>query len=81
MPYLKALLDEMKDKTSADWAHRDCISEHVCFTDAGRALVRKLESPEEKAKHLPGIGPKPTPKHYTWDKVGKHVWGSGAPTL
>ena len=79
MPYLEALLNEMKDKTSDEWAHRDCISEHVCFTDTGRALVRRLESPEEKAKRLPGDGPKPTPEGYTWGKVGKHVWGNPQP--
>lgn len=79
LPYLEALLNEMKDKTSDEWAHRDCISEHVCFTDTGRALVRRLESPEEKAKRLPGDGPKPTPEGYTWGKVGKHVWGNPQP--
>lgn len=76
LPYLKALLDEMKDKALGKWAHRDCISEHVCFTDAGRALVRKPERPEEKAKRLPGDGPEPTAKGYTWGKVGQHVWGN-----
>lgn len=66
----------MKDKESDEWAHRYCVSEHVCFTDAGRALIRKLESPEEKARRLPGEGPKPTLNKYTWGAVGKHVWGS-----
>lgn len=76
LPHLKSLLEHMKDKTSNEWAHRDCISEHLCYTDAGRALIRKLETPEEKAKRLPGEGPKPTPNNYTWGKVGKHVWGN-----
>lgn len=31
---------EIKDKTSSEWMHRHCITEHVCYNDSMLAKIR-----------------------------------------
>lgn len=41
MAVIQESVQEMKSKDSKEWAHRHCVTEHVCFTDEFREKLRR----------------------------------------